>query len=124
MIAFRFQYSNQSMLDSLQEALMEWISHIEIDQDKYSVEIMPMECHDQMYGRLVVKYGTMTLFFVDFYKKYGIMSMVDWSLPMRIALHTAVELSHDRKGSAYGKRKTGAAPAGGRWRRCPIWQQL
>lgn len=71
MIAFRFQYSNQSMLDSLQEALMEWISHIEIDQDKYCVEIMPMECHDPMYGRLVVKYGTMPLFFVDFYKKYG-----------------------------------------------------
>ena len=59
------------MLDSLQEALMEWISHIEIDQDKYRVEIIPMECHYPMYGRLVVKYGTTLLFFIDFYKKYG-----------------------------------------------------
>lgn len=71
MIAFTFQYSEQPMIESLQDALMEWISHIEIDQDKYSVEMLPMECHHPMYGRLAVNYDTKLLFFVDFYKKYG-----------------------------------------------------
>lgn len=71
MIAFTFQYSEQSMIACLQDALMEWISHIEIDQDKYSVEMLPMECHHPMYGRLAVNYDTKLLFFVDFYKKYG-----------------------------------------------------
>lgn len=71
MIAFTFQYSEQPMIESLQDALMEWISHIEIDQEKYSVDILPMECHYPMYGRLAVKYDTKPLFFVDFYKKYG-----------------------------------------------------
>lgn len=71
MIAFTFQYSEQSMIACLRDALMEWISHIEIDQDKYSVELLPMECHHPMYGRLAVNYDTKLLFFVDFYKKYG-----------------------------------------------------
>ena len=71
MIAFTFQYSEQPMIESLQDALMEWISHIEIDQEKYSVEMLPMECHHPMYGRLAVNYDTKLLFFVDFYKKYG-----------------------------------------------------
>ena len=71
MIAFTFQYSEQSMIACLRDALMEWISHIEIDQDKYSVEMLPMECHHPMYGRLAVNYDTKLLFFVDFYKKYG-----------------------------------------------------
>ena len=59
------------MIACLRDALMEWISHIEIDQDKYSVEMLPMECHHPMYGRLAVNYDTKLLFFVDFYKKYG-----------------------------------------------------
>ena len=50
MIAFTFQYSEQPMIESLQDALMEWISHIEIDQEKYIVDILPMECHYPMYA--------------------------------------------------------------------------
>ena len=50
MIAFTFQYSEQSMIASLQDALLEWISHIEINQEKYSVEMLPMECHYPMYA--------------------------------------------------------------------------
>ena len=59
---------DKSMIESLQEGFYEWISKIERDKELYEVNIVPGNFHHPFYGRLVVKYKSRVLFYVDFYK--------------------------------------------------------
>lgn len=53
------------------DGMKEWMSHIEIDRDKYTIEIMPGFDQYPSYGKLAVKHENDVLFFINFYRKYG-----------------------------------------------------
>ncbi len=58
-------------IHTLVDGMKEWMSHIEIDRDKYAIEIMPGFDQYPSYGKLAVKYENDVLFFINFYRKYG-----------------------------------------------------
>ena len=55
-------------IHTLVDGMKEWMSHIEIDRDKYAIEIMPGFDQFPSYGKLAVKYENDVLFFINFYR--------------------------------------------------------
>lgn len=70
MISFNFTYSGKPMIESLKDSFDEWKSQIELNQEKYQIEIIPGNYDERVYGKIVVKYASQTLFYVLFYRKY------------------------------------------------------
>lgn len=58
-------------IQPLVDGMKEWMSHIEIDKDKYAIEIMPGFDQYPSYGKVAIKYENEVLFFINFYQKYG-----------------------------------------------------
>lgn len=71
MESFRLNVNGMMDIHPLVDGMKEWMSHIEIDKDKYAIEIMPGFDQYPLYGRVAIKYENEVLFFINFYQKYG-----------------------------------------------------
>lgn len=71
MLAFTMNYNGMDEIEPLKEGLEEWMSHIEIDKEKYAVDVMPGTYPGPIIGRLRVKYDDKTLFYINFFRLYG-----------------------------------------------------
>ena len=71
MLAFTMNFNGMDEIEPLKEGLEEWMSHIEIDKEKYAVDVMPGTYPGPIIGRLRVKYDDKTLFYINFFRLYG-----------------------------------------------------
>ena len=70
MLSFDITYDGRPDIESLKEGFEKWLSAIEIDREKYDVEILTGFDHEPFLGRLEVTYMGQRLFDVNFYRKY------------------------------------------------------
>lgn len=64
-------FDGKMTIQSFVDGMKEWMSHIEIDKDKYVLEVLPGFDSYPFYGRINVKYENKVLLYANFYKKYG-----------------------------------------------------
>ena len=70
MAYFSMTFDCDAPIQSMADGLRRWISHIEINKDKYDVEVLHSFDSYPSYGKIAVKYENRVLFYVNFYKKY------------------------------------------------------
>lgn len=71
MLSFTMTFGGIITIQTFVDGMKEWMSHIEIDKDKYAIEILSGFDSYPLYGRIAVKYVNRILFYVNFFKKYG-----------------------------------------------------
>lgn len=71
MLSFTMTIDGMMTIQNFVDGVKEWMSHIEMDKDKYSIEVMPGFDSYPFYGRIAVKFEAKILFYANFYRKYG-----------------------------------------------------
>lgn len=68
MQSFTMTINGMMTIQNFVDGMKEWMSHIEIDKDKYSIEVLPGFDSSPFYGRIAVKYERKILFYMIFFR--------------------------------------------------------